>query len=44
MTERQLQFRVGLLVVIGLAFLLLTFAFRTILVPIKSILGFGSAQ
>jgi putative drug exporter of the RND superfamily len=29
-----------LLVVIGLAFLLLTFAFRTILVPIKSILGF----
>jgi RND superfamily putative drug exporter len=29
-----------LIVVIGLAFLLLTFAFRTILVPIKSILGF----
>jgi putative drug exporter of the RND superfamily len=29
-----------LLVVIGLAFLLLTFAFRTILVPITSILGF----
>jgi len=29
-----------LLVVVGLAFLLLTFAFRTILVPIKSILGF----
>ncbi|HEY0934925.1 MAG TPA: MMPL family transporter [Trebonia sp.] len=31
---------VFLLVVVGLAFLLLTFAFRTILVPIKSILGF----
>jgi RND superfamily putative drug exporter len=29
-----------LIVVIGLAFILLTFAFRTILVPIKSILGF----
>ncbi len=29
-----------LLVVIGLAFILLTFAFRTILVPITSILGF----
>lgn len=29
-----------LIVVVGLAFLLLTFAFRTILVPIKSILGF----
>ncbi len=29
-----------LLVVVGLAFLLLTFAFRTILVPITSILGF----
>ncbi len=29
-----------LTVVIGLAFLLLTFAFRTILVPIKSIVGF----
>ena len=29
-----------LLVVVGLAFILLTFAFRTILVPIKSILGF----
>ena len=29
-----------LIVVIGLAFLLLTFAFRTILVPLKSILGF----
>jgi len=29
-----------LLVVVGLAFVLLTFAFRTILVPIKSILGF----
>jgi RND superfamily putative drug exporter len=31
---------VFLIVVIGLAFLLLTFAFRTILVPIKSIVGF----
>jgi RND superfamily putative drug exporter len=31
---------VFLIVVVGLAFLLLTFAFRTILVPIKSILGF----
>ncbi|WP_035803086.1 MMPL family transporter [Kitasatospora mediocidica] len=31
---------VFLAVVVGLAFLLLTFAFRTILVPIKSILGF----
>ncbi|MGX7678168.1 MMPL family transporter [Jatrophihabitans sp. DSM 45814] len=31
---------VFLVVVIGLAFILLTFAFRTILVPIKSILGF----
>jgi len=31
---------VFLIVVIGLSFLLLTFAFRTILVPIKSILGF----
>ncbi|MFI6985548.1 MMPL family transporter [Embleya sp. NPDC050154] len=31
---------VFLLVVVGLAFVLLTFAFRTILVPIKSILGF----
>jgi putative drug exporter of the RND superfamily len=31
---------VFLLVVVGLAFILLTFAFRTILVPIKSILGF----
>ncbi|MBJ8339950.1 MMPL family transporter [Antrihabitans sp. YC3-6] len=31
---------VFLFVVIGLAFLLLTFAFRTILVPIKSIIGF----
>jgi putative drug exporter of the RND superfamily len=31
---------VFLLVVVGLAFLLLTFAFRTILVPLKSILGF----
>ena len=29
-----------LIVVIGLAFLLLTFAFRTVLVPLKSILGF----
>jgi putative drug exporter of the RND superfamily len=29
-----------LIVVVGLAFTLLTFAFRTILVPIKSILGF----
>jgi RND superfamily putative drug exporter len=29
-----------LVVVVGLAFLLLTFAFRTILVPIKSIIGF----
>ena len=29
-----------LLVVVGLAFILLTFAFRTILVPIKSIVGF----
>jgi RND superfamily putative drug exporter len=29
-----------LIVVVGLAFILLTFAFRTILVPIKSILGF----
>ena len=29
-----------LLVIAGLAFILLTFAFRTILVPIKSILGF----
>jgi RND superfamily putative drug exporter len=29
-----------LVVVIGLAFILLTFAFRTILVPVKSILGF----
>jgi len=29
-----------LVVVVGLAFILLTFAFRTILVPIKSILGF----
>ena len=29
-----------LIAVIGLAFLLLTFAFRTILVPIKSIIGF----
>jgi RND superfamily putative drug exporter len=29
-----------LIVVVGLAFLLLTFAFRTILVPIKSIAGF----
>ncbi|HWG28603.1 MMPL family transporter [Actinospica sp.] len=29
-----------LIVVVGLAFLLLTFAFRTILVPIKSIIGF----
>jgi RND superfamily putative drug exporter len=28
------------LVVVGLAFILLTFAFRTILVPVKSILGF----
>jgi RND superfamily putative drug exporter len=31
---------VFLIVVVGLAFILLTFAFRTILVPIKSILGF----
>ncbi|MEW2518475.1 MMPL family transporter [Actinacidiphila alni] len=31
---------VFLIVVVGLAFVLLTFAFRTILVPIKSILGF----
>jgi RND superfamily putative drug exporter len=31
---------VFLIVVVGLAFLLLTFAFRTILVPIKSIIGF----
>ncbi|MDI2125360.1 MMPL family transporter [Yinghuangia seranimata] len=31
---------VFLAVVVGLAFILLTFAFRTILVPIKSILGF----
>ncbi|MGC0417061.1 MMPL family transporter [Embleya sp. AB8] len=31
---------VFLVVVIGLAFVLLTFAFRTILVPIKSIIGF----
>jgi RND superfamily putative drug exporter len=31
---------VFLVVVVGLAFLLLTFAFRTILVPIKSIIGF----
>ncbi|MDH6121357.1 RND superfamily putative drug exporter [Kitasatospora sp. GAS204A] len=31
---------VFLAVVVGLAFLLLTFAFRTILVPIKSIIGF----
>jgi len=31
---------VFLIAVIGLAFLLLTFAFRTILVPIKSIIGF----
>lgn len=29
-----------LIVVVGLAFLLLTFAFRTIVVPIKSIIGF----
>jgi RND superfamily putative drug exporter len=29
-----------LIVVVGLAFILLTFAFRTILVPLKSILGF----
>ena len=29
-----------LLVIVGLAFILLTFAFRTILVPLKSILGF----
>jgi len=29
-----------LIVVVGLAFVLLTFAFRTILVPLKSILGF----
>ncbi len=31
---------VFLVVVVGLAFILLTFAFRTILVPIKSIIGF----
>jgi putative drug exporter of the RND superfamily len=31
---------VFLIAVVGLAFILLTFAFRTILVPIKSILGF----
>jgi RND superfamily putative drug exporter len=31
---------VFLIVVVGLAFILLTFAFRTILVPIKSIIGF----
>ena len=31
---------VFLITVVGLAFILLTFAFRTILVPIKSILGF----
>lgn len=31
---------VFLIVVVGLAFILLTFAFRTILVPIKSIVGF----
>src|SRR5215469_531763 len=31
---------VFLVVVVGLAFILLTFAFRTILVPLKSILGF----
>ncbi|WP_329134414.1 MMPL family transporter [Streptomyces sp. NBC_01476] len=31
---------VFLIVVVGLAFVLLTFAFRTILVPVKSILGF----
>jgi RND superfamily putative drug exporter len=31
---------VFLIVVVGLAFFLLTFAFRTILVPLKSILGF----
>jgi RND superfamily putative drug exporter len=31
---------VFLIVVVGLAFVLLTFAFRTILVPIKSIIGF----
>ena len=31
---------VFLIVVVGLAFILLTFAFRTILIPIKSILGF----
>ncbi|WP_329172809.1 MMPL family transporter [Streptomyces sp. NBC_01477] len=31
---------VFLVVVVGLAFILLTFAFRTILVPVKSILGF----
>ncbi|MFE6527520.1 MMPL family transporter [Streptomyces rochei] len=31
---------VFLLVVVGLAFVLLTFAFRTILVPLKSIVGF----
>ena len=31
---------VFLVVVVGLAFVLLTFAFRTILVPIKSIIGF----
>ena len=29
-----------LVVVVGLAFILLTFAFRTILVPLKSIIGF----
>ena len=31
---------VFLIVVVGLAFILLTFAFRTILVPVKSIVGF----
>ena len=31
---------VFLIVVVGLAFLLLTFAFRTFLVPLKSVLGF----
>jgi len=31
---------VFLIVVVGLAFILLTFAFRTILIPLKSILGF----
>jgi RND superfamily putative drug exporter len=31
---------VFLIVVVGLAFILLTFAFRTILVPLKSIIGF----